>query len=60
MDQHDLAIVDSNGQTVAQTAVLDSGSSVTLSVTLAPGTYTLECTLLDHASIGMRTTLAVQ
>jgi plastocyanin len=60
MDAHNLTIVGDDGNIIAQTAVLDPGSSVTLSATLPAGTYTLECTLYNHASLGMRTTLTVQ
>ena len=63
MDQHDLAIVGSAGQIVAQTQLLDPQSTATLTATLAPGTYTLECTLYgnhEHYNLGMHATLEVR
>jgi plastocyanin len=35
-------------------------TAVPVSVSLPPGTYTLECTLQNHAALGMRATLVVK
>ena len=61
-DQHDLAVVAPDGQIVAQTGLIDPQGTATLTASLAPGTYTLECTLFghhEHYSLGMHATLVV-
>ena len=42
------------------TVAVPPGGSGQLTVTLAPGTYTLYCSLPDHEAAGMRTTLTVK
>ena len=55
--QHDFAI-QANG--VEQKSILlNPGQSTTLSVTLAPGTYTYRCTVLGHEVLGMKGTFSV-
>jgi len=53
--QHDLAI---QGNT-AKTALISSGKSATLTVTLKPGTYTLYCSVPGHRQLGMVAKLTV-
>ena len=55
---HNLAVLD-GATTVAETAPIPPGTSVTLAVYLAPGTYTLASTLLDDQSLGIRGKLTV-
>lgn len=62
-DPHTLAVADSNGQQVSDTAQVAAGhpeTPVTLTVTLPPGTYVLFCTLPQHAALGMKTTIVVK
>jgi hypothetical protein len=62
-DPHTLAIADSNGQQISDTVPVPAGhtgTAVTLTVTLAPGTYVLFCTLPQHAADGMKTTIVVK
>lgn len=70
-DPHTFAIFDHSGHRVAlidagggslQLASLPAGQSdnaVAVSARLPAGTYTLECTLYDHAARGMKSTLNV-
>ncbi len=59
-DDHDLVIAR-NGATVAEIAILHPGApATTITVDLAPGTYTLYCSLYDHAQMGMTTTLVAR
>jgi plastocyanin len=62
-DPHTLAIADSSGQQISDTVPVpagQTGTAVTLTVTLAPGTYVLFCTLPQHAADGMKTTIVVK
>ena len=62
-DPHTLAIDDANGQPVGDTVAVPSGHTgtpVTLTVSLPPGTYVLFCTLPQHAAEGMQTTIVVK
>lgn len=62
-DPHTLAIDDSGGQQVSSTVAVPAGhtgTSVSLTVTLPPGTYVLLCTLPQHAAEGMKTTIVVK
>lgn len=54
-DDHNLSIKN-RGDTIA----LPPSGSGTLTVTLAPGTYTLYCSLPEHEDNGMWTTLTVK
>ena len=54
-DDHNLSI---HGRD--ETLAVPPGGSGQLTVTLAPGTYTLYCSLPDHEGNGMRTTLTVK
>jgi uncharacterized cupredoxin-like copper-binding protein len=56
--QHDFAI-QANG-IEQKSAMLNSGQSTTLSVTLEPGTYTYRCTVPGHEILGMKGTFTVQ
>jgi plastocyanin len=58
MDDHDLT-VSRDGVQYGQLAVPPSTSG-TLRLTLPPGTYTLYCSLYDHAQLGMHATVTVQ
>ncbi len=61
-DQHTFAVLNSAGQQLAfaQVPADQPDSAVPVSVNLPPGTYTLECTLQNHAALGMRATLVVK
>jgi uncharacterized cupredoxin-like copper-binding protein len=57
---HNLTILDSTG-VLAQTPTFSSSQGAqTLEVDLAPGTYTLICSLPGHAARGQQTTLIVK
>jgi uncharacterized cupredoxin-like copper-binding protein len=60
-DPHTFAIVagtDLNGRRLVDTSI-SPGSSRTVNVSLAPGTYTLFCSLPGHAASGMKVTITV-
>jgi hypothetical protein len=58
---HNLTIRDSEGNTLGATPTFSSSAGVqTFEVTLAPGTYTVYCSLPGHASRGQQTTLVVK
>ena len=61
-DPHTFAIVDSGGHQLAFAHVPANqpGTAVPISASLAPGTYTLECTLPGHVGLGMVATLTVK
>jgi plastocyanin len=61
-DPHTFAIVDSGGHQLAFAHVPANqpGTAVPVSASLAPGTYTLECTLPGHVGLGMVATLTVR
>jgi plastocyanin len=62
-DPHTFAVEDSGGQQVGSTiqvAAGHPGTPVPVSVDLPPGTYTLYCTLPQHAADGMETTIVVK
>jgi plastocyanin len=61
-DAHTFAVVSAAHQQVAlaQAPANQPDTAVQVSVRLAPGTYTLECTLPGHAMLGMRATLTVK
>jgi plastocyanin len=56
---HNLTI-QQGAQTVAASDTFAGGRSQTFTAKLAPGTYTLICTVGDHASLGMTGTLTVK
>jgi plastocyanin len=56
---HDVAIEDSNGQTVGKTDLI-SASSTSTSANLKPGTYTFYCSVPGHREAGMEGTLTVE
>jgi len=59
-DDHDLVIAR-DGVIVAKIPVLHPGApATTITVYLAPGTYTLYCALYNHAQMGMTTTLVAR
>jgi hypothetical protein len=61
-DPHTLAIADSDGQQLGDTVAVPAahtGTPVTLTINLPPGTYVLFCTLPQHAADGMETTIVV-
>ena len=62
-DPHTLAVVDSGGQQLTDAVAVPAGHTgtpVTLTVNLPPGTYVLLCTLPQHAAAGMKTTIVVK
>ena len=62
-DPHTLAIADSGGQQLSDTVDVPAGHTgtpVTLTINLPPGTYVLFCTLPQHAADGMETTIVVK
>ena len=56
---HDVAIENSEGETIGQTEVISEGSDST-EVKLKPGTYTFYCTIPGHRQAGMEGTLTVK
>jgi hypothetical protein len=62
-DPHTLAVADSGGQQLTDAVPVPAGhtgTAVTLTVNLPPGTYVLFCTLPQHAADGMKTTIVVK
>jgi len=62
-DPHTLAVANSDGQQVGATVQVPAGHTgtpVTLTLNLPPGTYVLFCTLPQHAADGMETTIVVK
>ena len=62
-DPHTLAIADAGGQQLSDTVAVPAGHTgtpVTLTINLPPGTYVLFCTLPQHAADGMETTIVVK
>ena len=62
-DPHTFAIADSSGQQITgdvQVPAGHTGTPVTLTINLPPGTYVLFCTLPQHAADGMRSTIVVK
>jgi plastocyanin len=61
-DPHTFAVVNSGGHQLAFARVPANQpeTAVPVSVSLPPGTYTLECTLPGHARLGMVATLTVR
>lgn len=62
-DPHTLAIADAGGQQLSDTVDVPAGHTgtpVTLTINLPPGTYVLFCTLPQHAADGMETTIVVK
>lgn len=58
---HNLTVVDSAGSVIGATATFrPSEGAQTLEVTLAPGTYTLLCSLPGHAARGQQAQLVVK
>jgi len=58
---HNLTVVDSAGSVIGATATFQpSEGAQTLEVTLAPGTYTLLCSLPGHAARGQQAQLVVK
>jgi plastocyanin len=58
--QHDMAIRDGSGKTIATSELVSAGDSVAFSVNdLAAGSYTFFCTQPGHEQSGMKGTLTV-
>jgi plastocyanin len=55
---HDL-VVERDGETVAASDAIDPGRSTTFTVPLEPGEYVFYCSIADHRSMGMETTVRV-
>ncbi|HVY97715.1 MAG TPA: plastocyanin/azurin family copper-binding protein [Solirubrobacterales bacterium] len=56
---HDVAIEDSEGETIAKTNTIAEGSDST-TAELKPGNYTFYCTVPGHREAGMEGTLVVK
>ncbi len=56
---HDVAIENSEGETIGQTETISEGSDSTV-VELKPGTYKYYCTVPGHREAGMEGTLTVK
>src|SRR4051812_19278181 len=56
-EKHEFEVVGPDGKAVDEIVAFDPGSTKTLAVELAPGTYTIQCLLVKdgktHASLGM-------
>lgn len=59
MDAHDFSIRDTAGSVLSSTP-LGPGGKALVTVRLAPGHYTLFCSLSDHEALGMRARLTVR
>ena len=62
-DPHTFAVENANGQQLTSTVQVPAGqpdTAETLTVDLPPGTYTLLCTMPQHAALGMQTTIVVK
>jgi uncharacterized cupredoxin-like copper-binding protein len=59
MDAHDMTIRDGAGNVVGSVPI-SPGQTEHIQVTLAPGTYTLFCSLYNHEQLGMHATLTVR
>lgn len=56
--EHDVAVADSSGKVLGQTALVASGTA-DATVSLQSGTYTFYCTVPGHREAGMQGTLTV-
>lgn len=56
---HNLSVRDADGEVVMATADLSTGGAETITADLAPGDYTIFCSLAGHESLGMSGTLTV-
>lgn len=56
---HTLAVLGADDTQIGSEAAVDKGEVDTIEVELAPGTYTLICTVPGHAAAGMQATLTV-
>lgn len=56
---HNFSVRDESGEVLMATADLSTGDSQTISAELAPGEYTIFCSLAGHESLGMSGTLRV-
>jgi hypothetical protein len=59
-DEHDLRVIGPRGAARAETGVVRPGRVGELRVRLPRGSYTLLCTVADHAGRGMTATLVVR
>ena len=57
--EHDVAIEDQGGEELADSEMI-AESKTSVSVELAPGTYTFFCTVPGHREAGMEGTLTVK
>ncbi len=58
--EHNFAVQDARGRTLAQIAVIAPGTTERVGATLAPGTYRIVCTYPGHTEAGMTGTLTVK
>ena len=56
---HNLSVRDADGEVLMATADLSTGETETITADLAPGEYTIFCSLAGHESLGMSGTLTV-
>ena len=59
-DPHDLRLQRAGARHIAGLGVIAPGKRAELSVRLAPGRYSLWCSVANHRQLGMRATLIVR
>lgn len=57
--EHNFVLDDAIGKKVAEIPVIEPGATAEVTATLAPGAYTIVCTLPGHRQAGMVATLKV-
>ncbi len=57
--EHDLVILDDQGQPLAGTPTIAPGRTATFEASLSPGSYAVVCTLPGHREVGMTGELTV-
>jgi len=59
MDEHNMTVRNAQGQVLGAVTV-EPGQTQQLALSLAPGSYTVFCSLYNHEALGMHTTLTVR